>query len=84
MSYFNWDDTLYEIQEVSSVDEPGFQYELWDLSAGTGGKVGRITVPDEDMSGGITIQLDRILPVEVLFNWMSSVPELRQRNVGGG
>lgn len=78
MTTFSHAGRVFEVQEFGPIDEPGFHYELWDLSE-SGGMVGRIIVPDGGDPDGIRFELRKTVPAEVLIKWMQSVPELRDR-----
>lgn len=79
MTTFTHRGRVFEVQEFGPTDEPGFHYELWDLSA-DGGLVGRIVVPDPgDADDDIKLQVHSAVSAEVLIEWMRSVPELRDR-----
>jgi hypothetical protein len=86
MSYFSYGGTLYEITEISPVDESGFHYECWDLTPGSGGNLGRIIVPESGESDGeqIQIRLAREVSAQVLLRWMHFVPELKQYGINPG
>jgi hypothetical protein len=83
MSYFSYGGMLYEITEISQVDETGFHYECWDLTPGSGGELGRIIVPKSGEGGGeqIQIRLTREVPAQVLLRWMHFVPELEAHGI---
>jgi hypothetical protein len=85
MSVFTYGDRLYEVTESSPVDADGYHYECWDLTASSGGELGRIVVPEPD-TGDIEIQVRLTRPVAapVLFRWMYFVPELRSRGIDPG
>ena len=65
------------------MDEPGFHYECWDLTAGSGGDLGRIIVPEADNGDDeqIQIRLKRDVPAQVFLRWMHFVPELEQHGI---
>lgn len=78
MTTFSFDRKVFEVQEYSPVDQPGFHYECWDLTPDSGGQLGTIVVP-EGASGpeGVVFELAATVPAGVLLRWMSFVPELR-------
>ena len=78
MTTFSHAGRVFEVQGVGPIDEPGFHYELWDLSQ-WGGMVGRIVVTDPGDPDGIQVELGKAVSADVLIWWMHSVPELRDR-----
>ena len=85
MSVFTYDGRLYEITESSPVDEDGYHYECWDLTANSGGELGRIVVPEPDAADReVQVRLTRSIAASVLFRWMYFVPELRSHGIDPG
>jgi hypothetical protein len=82
MSVFTYEGRLYEVTEISPVDENGYHYECWDLTANSDGELGRIVVPEPDSGDSeIQVRLTRSIAASVLFRWMHFVPELRSRGI---
>jgi hypothetical protein len=75
--YFTVEGTLYEVESIGPVDDPGFHFECWDLSADGAGLVGTIVVPADDGPDSVSIDLLRRVRLDVLLHWMALVPETR-------
>jgi hypothetical protein len=52
MSVFAYGGRLYEVNESSPVDEDGYHYECWDITANSGGELGRIVAPEPNADDG--------------------------------
>ncbi len=65
------------MESLGPVDQPGFHFECWDLTADGGGLIGTIVVPADDGPEAVTIELRRPVSLEVLLHWMAVVPETR-------
>jgi hypothetical protein len=76
--YFTVADRLYELVAFGPVDQPGFHFECWDMTADEGGQVGTIVVPADDGPVSVTIELFRPVSLDVLLHWMALVPETRE------
>ena len=78
--YFTVEERLYEVESIGPVDEPGFHFECWDLTADGGGLLGTIVVPADD-GPAVTPDLLRPIRLDVLLRWMALVPETRSHVV---